>query len=130
MKLNHVLVRTTDLDAMHRFWTAVIGLEQTTRPPFPFRGEWFGIDGTPFVHVVEDRSVNSSAGPIAHVALEGADYASLIRSLKQHDVHYQEKDVPLSGERQVFVAGPDGLLVEMLFPMGVSDIPKPYGEAS
>lgn len=125
MKLNHVLVRTTDLNAMSRFWTEVIGLEQGYRPPFPFRGAWFYSYNQALVHVAEDRSVDPCAGPIVHVALEGADYDDLIATLKQRDVAYDEKDVPLSGERQVFVIGPDGLMVEMLFSLGEGD-GKPY----
>lgn len=121
MKLNHVLVRTTDLSAMSRFWIEVIRLEQGHRPPFPFRGAWFYSSGQPLVHVVEDQSTDANAGSIAHVALEGANYNLLIAALKQHGGSYGEKDVPLSGERQVFVSGPDGLMVEMLFPLGATN---------
>lgn len=128
INLNHILIRTPDLGAMHRFWTAVIGLEQTPRPPFPFPGEWLGTGDRALVHLVEDARRMPGAGPIAHVALEGANYQTLMENLNNRGVHYVEKDVPGSGERQVFVAGPDGLTVEMLFPCGVATDSRPYAD--
>lgn len=121
MKLNHNLILTTDLEVMSRFWTDAIGLTIGDRPPFSFKGLWFYSEGKPFIHVAIKKHINQDNGPINHVAIEGADYETLITSLKKHKYHYNEKDVPLSGERQVFIAGPDGLNVEMLFPLDVND---------
>ena len=128
MKLNHVLVRASDLDATNRFFSEIIGLDKGERPPFPFKGAWFYSEGSPLVHVAEDHEANlGTGGPMAHLAFEGANYDTLIRRLKTAQTQYSEKDVPLSGERQIFVCGPDGLTVEMLFPLGVShDDGRPY----
>ncbi len=121
MKINHNLVLTTDLEAMNIFWTEAIGLTLGDRPPFPFKGAWFYSEGKPLIHVAEQKNIAVSGGAIAHLALEGGDYSTLITTLKNLNYNYTEKDVPLSGERQVFVAGPDGLIVEMMFPLGESD---------
>jgi len=121
MKLNHNLILTTDLDTMSHFWTEVIGLTLGDRPPFPFKGAWFYSEGKPLIHVAEQGRTDVSGGAIAHLALEGADYNTLITTLKRLEYGYTEKDVPVSGERQVFVSGPDGLIVEMMFPLGKSD---------
>ncbi len=127
MKLNHNLVLTTDLEGMNYFWTKAIGLTRGDRPPFPFKGEWFYSEGKPLIHVAEQANLNPNGGAIAHIALEGGDYQTLISTLKKLGFNYSEKDVPLSGERQVFVAGPDGLIVEMLFPLGAADeVGHPY----
>ena len=115
MKLNHVLVKTRDLSAMTKFWTKYIGLEVGERPPFPFPGAWLYSNGQALVHLVEDPMIERSNAVLSHVALEGANYADLIKTLKDNLIPYNETDVPLSGERQVFVRGPDGLNVEMLF---------------
>jgi len=117
MKINHILVLTSDLKAMQKFWTKVIGLEVGKRPPFPFDGLWLYSDGTPFVHVAEQKGASFGHGSIAHLAFEGANYTDLMLRLKQSKHSYTEKDVPLSGERQVFIAGPDGVTVEMMFPL-------------
>lgn len=127
MKLNHNLVLTTDLEAMNHFWTKAIGLTLGDRPPFPFKGEWFYSEDKPLIHVAEQTNINPQGGAIAHLALEGGDYQTLITTLKEFGYNYSEKDVPLSGERQVFVAGPDGLIVEMMFPLGSADeVEHPY----
>ncbi len=118
MRLNHVLVKTRDLNAMTEFWTQCIGLELGERPPFPFPGAWLYSDGQALIHIIEDSMIESSNAVLSHVALEGANYTGLIETLKDNHIPYSETDVPRSGERQVFVKGPDGLKVEMLFDLG------------
>ena len=117
MNLNHILVMTTDLAAMEHFWTKLIGLRVVKRPPFPFNGLWIYNEDKPLVHIAEQNQAVFGNGSIAHVALEGADYKTLLERLHQNTYSYVQKVVPFSGERQVFIAGPDGLTVEMLFPM-------------
>ncbi len=122
MKINHVLVRASNLETMNRFLVDAIGLEMGERPPFPFAGSWFYSDGKPIVHVIHDLSAGNTDGAIDHVALEGADYDTLLAALARHDINYAERNIPQSGEHQVFVSGPDGLKVEMLFPAGITNI--------
>ena len=117
MKLNHVLVLTTNLKAMECFWTKLIGLQVGERPPFPFNGLWIYSDDRPLIHIAEQDTSAFANGAIAHVALEGANYKALLERLGNNTYVYTEKVVPLSGERQVFIVGPDGLTVEMLFPL-------------
>jgi lactoylglutathione lyase len=120
MKINHVLVRTGDLEAMNRFLIDVIGLEEGNRPPFPFAGSWLYSEGKTIVHVILDSSAGNADGAVDHVALEGADYDRLLASLTKHEIEYAEYTVPQSREHQVFVSGPDGLKVEMLFPAEIN----------
>ncbi|WP_250458896.1 VOC family protein [Microbulbifer litoralis] len=117
MQINHVQVRATNLDRMTRFWTELIGLERGYRPPFNSSGAWFYSNGRPIIHVMAVGDIMGD-GPFDHVAIEGADYRQLIARLQQHNADYRETSVPGSGDRQVFIAGPDGLKVEMLFPQG------------
>jgi lactoylglutathione lyase len=120
MKINHVLVRASNLETMNRFLVDAIGLEVGERPPFPFSGSWLYSDGKPVVHVIHDLSAGNADGAVDHVALEGADYDTLLAALARHGIEYAERVVPQSGEHQVFVSGPDGLKVEMLFPTGMN----------
>lgn len=116
MNINHVLVLTTDLHIMTDFWTKVIGFHVGERPPFPFDGVWVYSNDKPLIHIAKISSTFEN-GAIAHVALEGADYIILINRLNESPYSYTEKIVPLSKERQVFIAGPNNLTVEMLFPL-------------
>ncbi|WP_193161513.1 VOC family protein [Microbulbifer hainanensis] len=115
MHINHVLVRTTNLTAMTAFWTDVIGLELGDRPPFRSPGAWLYSNGQPLIHIIEVDQVNAD-GSFDHVALEGADYQALTSRLEQRGADFRETSVPATGARQVFVAGPDQLKVELLFP--------------
>jgi len=116
MKINHALIISSDLEAMKNFWVDIIGLEEGERPPFPFKGYWLYSEGTPFIHLAEQKNAIFDQSAVAHIAFEGADYLDLLARLKQFNYPYTSKVVPLSGEQQVFIQGPDGVTVEMLFP--------------
>ena len=120
MKLNHVLVKTSNLNVMTQFWTQHIGLELGERPPFPFPGAWLYSDSEALIHIVEDSTITPSNSVLSHVALEAKNYTKLIKTLQKNNMVYTESDVPQSDLRQVFIQGPDGLNVEMLF--GLSEI--------
>lgn len=134
MKINHVLVQTTDLKAMSTFLKQVTGLEEGSRPPFPFPGVWIYGDRKPLFHVVEIAANNAQqdylgsavevggAGAFDHVALEGADYVSLIERLKVSNIAYSERAVPFTKEHQVFIVGPDNVKVEMIFNQDKGDL--------
>ena len=114
MQINHVLIRATNLAAMTAFWIDVIGLKPGDRPPFRSPGAWIYSNGRPLIHIIEVDQVNAD-GSLDHVALEGADYKALISRLEQHGADFRETSVPATGDRQVFVVGPDHLKVELLF---------------
>jgi len=129
MKLNHVLVLTSDLQTMRTFWVDVIGLHEGWRPDFPFAGLWLYSDEIPMIHIAEQQGATFGYGALSHVALEGANYQSLLERCQQFNQTYTEKDVPQSGERQVFLSGPDGLTVEMLFALQSSNNTDPNYQA-
>lgn len=99
------------------FWTQLIGLHVGNRPPFPFNGLWIYSDDKPLIHIAEQPNSILEQGSIVHVALEGANYKALINRLDNNQCRYTQKIVPLTNERQIFITGPDGLTVEMLFPL-------------
>jgi lactoylglutathione lyase len=130
IEINHVLVRTRDLNKMIWFLNETVGLKEGLRPPFNFPGAWLYSNDKPLIHLVEinpddegqsdylgdqiSGSENGS-GAVDHIAFSGTDYPELIMRLKQHQIKYFERTVPLTGEHQVFAEGPDGLRIELLF---------------
>ena len=52
-QLNHVNLRTTQLNAMVAWYTEVLGLVDGYRPHFPSHGAWLYVGDTPAVHLVE-----------------------------------------------------------------------------
>src|SRR4051812_1688227 len=51
-RLDHVSIRTHDLDATHNFYADVLGLSVGPRPNFPFPGVWLYQDQQAVVHVI------------------------------------------------------------------------------
>lgn len=130
MQLNHLLILAQDLPAVRRFFVDAIGLEDGPRPPFPFPGAWLYSEGRPLIHLAAAdndprRSAylgerNAGGGAIDHLALTGADFDALIARLDRLGIEYAKRAVPLEGHVQIFVPGPEGLKVEMLFPLNTS----------
>jgi len=115
MRINHILFRTSDLRAMVAFLVDVIGLSEGYRPPFQFPGAWLYSGDSALFHLAETTTGENTTGNIDHVAIEGADYELLIDRLRAHQFPYRETVVPDSLLRQVFISGPDGLMLEMQF---------------
>lgn len=120
MRLDHVLIRARDLDAMRVFFTEGIGLEVGPRPDFAFAGYWLYARGVPVIHLRDAGDIeppaDGPAWPFDHVAFAGDDYPALIARLKGKGIAYREQDLPGGGVRQIFVIGPDGVRVEIQFP--------------
>ena len=129
MQLDHVTLRTDDLDATRDFFVQVLGLAVGERPPLRFPGYWLYGAGRPIVHLVPagpDRGAylpgESTAGPddgtgaVDHIAFRGDDYDALIANLGRLGVEHTTRTQRGSDARQVFVAGPHGLVVEINFP--------------
>ncbi len=129
IEINHVLVRTSNLENMIRFLTNTVGLMEGSRPPFNFTGAWLYGNDKPLIHIVEierddenqssylgdDISSDIGMGAVDHIAFTGQNYSELIKYLKTDNIRYFERTVPLTGEHQVFAEGPDGLRLELLF---------------
>ena len=121
MQLDHVTIVTPDLEAARRFFRDVAGLDEGPRPPFRVDGYWFYAGGRPAIHLI-DATVPAAAAAftaprIDHLALRIAsadEWSALLDRLRAHGVCYQCADVPLSAERQLFVALAPGVVVEFV----------------
>jgi len=121
MRLDHVLIRARDLEAMRAFFTDAIGLEVGHRPAFSFAGYWLYARGLPVIHLRdagadEPPGGASPAWPFDHVAFAGDDYRALIARLEANAVVYREQELPGGEIHQVFATGPEGVRVEIQFP--------------
>jgi catechol 2,3-dioxygenase-like lactoylglutathione lyase family enzyme len=128
MHLDHILLTANDVSAMRDFLVGVLGLDDGFRPPFSFPGHWLYSDARPFIHLAP-RSQNEgqsaylganrpsgTGGPVDHIALAGGDLAIMRSQLTGKQVRFAERRVPESGEIQIFIEGPEGLRIELLFP--------------
>ena len=120
LSLNHYNVRTTDLEAMRRFYEEVVGLKSGPRPPFDFPGLWFySGDGVAVLHLV---GVDASArqpggtGSLDHIAFLCDGFPEARERIVRSGLRFRENLVPGSGMRQLFVVDPEGVKIEMNFP--------------
>jgi len=130
MKLDHFTIRTGDLDSTRDFFTEVVGLTVGDRPPFSFPGYWLYGEGRALVHLVGaapgrsyledhggDGDPGEGTGAVDHLAFHGDDYAGTLARLAAYGCDFGERVVPGRGTRQIFVRGPHGLIVELVFPV-------------
>lgn len=136
--LNHFSIRTLDLEATRAFYVDVLGLAVGPRPDFPFPGLWL-YQGPPSaysnaaVHVIGldrndpaglqgylgDRDEGSlrGSGAVDHVAFAATDLPAMMARLRSAAVAHRERTVPGLGLHQVFVDDPNGVVVELNYPV-------------
>lgn len=115
--LEHVNIRTPDLEATRRFFIEVVGLEDGPRPNFAFPGAWLYCGGTAVIHLIgdADRPRQEGSGTVDHVAFGATDYAGFVERVKAQGIAHEVRDVPGGEIRQVFVHDPNGVKVEINF---------------
>jgi catechol 2,3-dioxygenase-like lactoylglutathione lyase family enzyme len=125
--LNHVGLRTAKLEETRQFFEDVVGLKAGARPPFPFPGYWLYQDGSAVIHLLglDDsggleaylgpRSQSSAGGSVDHVAFACTGYHEVRQRIERLGLEFQERVVPLTGQRQFFVNDPNGVTVELNF---------------
>lgn len=110
MHLDHVTLVADDLEALRRFFVDIAGLRVGPRPPFRVDGYWLYLDGRAVLHLVRSSSPALHARPtprIDHCAFRVDDpqaWQALIDRLRAASMPFQTAEVPLTGERQIFVA--------------------------
>jgi glyoxylase I family protein len=124
MKLDHVTVRTRDLEATRSFFLTVFDLEEGDRPLAIQRipGHWLYSEGRPLVHIIGSRGLGTdhSAEAIDHVGLRMEGYARFREKLDRLGIRYSPMDLPELQERRLFFHAPGGALLEAVFSEPVS----------
>ena len=119
MKLDHVTIRTRDLQAARRFFLEVFDLEEGERPLAIHRipGHWLYAEGHPLVHIIGSQrsGFDRSAEAIDHVGLRMEGYAEFRNKLDQLGIRYSMMDLAVLGERRLFFRTPGGPLLEAVF---------------
>lgn len=94
-RLDHVNIRTSQLDEMVTWYTTVLGMENGDRPPFPFPGAWLYADGHPFVHLIGVEQEPRSLEPkLEHFAFSGTGLTGFMERLDAAGIDYEPVRVP------------------------------------
>lgn len=126
--LDHVNIRTTNLDAMTAFYTDVLGLRQGKRPPFPFGGCWLYCGRNAIVHLVElTDDIKPGQAQVEHFALRASGSAKAFQAkCRRLDAPYNVVTIEEINMRQVNVFDPDGNKVEVQFVAAEDDGLEPF----
>jgi catechol 2,3-dioxygenase-like lactoylglutathione lyase family enzyme len=121
-RLDHALVLTDDIEATRAFYCDVLGLEAGARPPLEFPGYWLYLDGVPCLHVAERATYEAHAAGVGlapteasvdHLAFAAERYDELAARLDEAGIEAMTNDVPDAGMRQLFLADPNGVRIEL-----------------
>jgi catechol 2,3-dioxygenase-like lactoylglutathione lyase family enzyme len=120
-KLDHVNIRTTQLDTMIDWYTSILGMRVGDRPDFPFPGAWIYAGDVAAVHLVgidEVPSVGSEVDlKLEHFAFSAKGGVELEAKLQEMSVQYRRADIPEINLYQINLWDPDGNHIHLDFPM-------------
>ena len=114
--LDHVNVRTDDLEACRRFYVDALGFREGFRPDFNSRGIWLYLGDSPVIHVVEvSESQPNNSGSIDHIAFRAHNFDRFTARLAANGIEYSDRAVPGMDLHQLFCHDPHGIKVEFNF---------------
>ena len=118
-RLDHVNVRTANLQAMIDWYGAVLDLRPGPRPPFSFNGAWLYCGEQPIVHLVEVAERPRGVEPrLEHFAISAEGLGAFIARLEARGERYEKGVVPGFGITQINIWDPDGNHIHIDFASG------------
>ena len=121
--LDHVNVRTANLEGMVAWYGKMLGMRSGPRPDFPFPGAWLYRDGQALVHLVGVGEAPADADDLKmeHVAFAATGLSEFRARLTRLGVPFREGRLDDFGIVQVNVWDADGNHLHIDFDAGESD---------
>ena len=120
--LNHINIRTADLEGTRDFYANVFGLEEGFRPPFPTPGYWMYAGNAPIVHISPSEpdspartNPDGMGHGVDHFAMWGSGLADQIATLECYGIEYEKQLVGGGRVVQLFFKDPNGASIELGF---------------
>lgn len=108
-RLDHVNVRTAQLDTMRRWYVDVLGFVDGARPSFPFGGAWLYAGDHALVHLVEvPETADHEDLKLEHFAFSATDMPGFLARIEAQGVEPSIAKVPGTSITQVNIWDPDG----------------------
>ena len=128
--LDHVNIKTSNLDVMAHFYEDVMGLPRGERPPFSIPGAWLYCGAIATVHLVgipDQPDVRDLR--IEHFAFKAEGLGEFLAHLRARSTAYSVSIAPGRGIKQVNLYDPDGNHIEVQFPAEEDADVSPYDGA-
>ncbi len=116
--LQHINIRTADVERSRDFYAQILGLRVGDRPQFTSTGYWMYLGDQPVIHLVQrkdDETPGTGTGAVDHIAFRALDLATSKQTLEAAGVPFREAVVPRDNTVQLFVHDPDGVRIELNF---------------
>jgi catechol 2,3-dioxygenase-like lactoylglutathione lyase family enzyme len=109
-RLDHVNVRTSNLQSLVRFYTDVVGLRVGERPPLGFDGAWLYAGDAPVIHLVAAAEPPRPEGALRleHFAFKASGLAEFVRRLERLRVGFKRSRQAGTGNVVINLWDPDG----------------------
>lgn len=108
-RLDHVNLRTAQLDTMRRWYVDVLGLLDGPRPKFSFDGAWLYAGNVAVVHLVDvAETIDHEHLKLEHFAFAATDFSGFMAQMEKHGVKTDIREVPGISITQVNIWDPDG----------------------
>ncbi len=111
-KLDHVNVRTDNLEAMVKWYTEILGMRAGDRPNFPFPGAWMYAGDQAAVHLIgvgTDPGAGSEGDlKLEHFAFSATGMKDFEARLVAAGEKFERRDVPGGIITQYNIWDPDG----------------------
>ena len=113
--LDHVTIRTTDIERCRSFFEDLLDLRVGFRPDLGGIGYWLYDGLSPIVHLTqaETPKFDSKTEGYDHIAFRLDEYDATIQKLQGLELKYFEYKIPEIGEHRIFVNMPGGLPIEL-----------------
>jgi catechol 2,3-dioxygenase-like lactoylglutathione lyase family enzyme len=117
-RLDHVNVRTANLEGLVRFYTDVLGLHRGERPPLGFPGAWMYAGEHAVIHLVGVEQPPKPEGALAleHFAFSATNLRDFRAHLERLGVDYQPRRQAGTGNVVLNLRDPDGNRLHIDFP--------------
>ena len=111
-RLDHVNLRTAQLEVMVRWYTDVLGMRSGARPDFPFPGAWMYLGNQAPVHLIgvgDDAGAGSETElKLEHFAFSGSGREEFVARLEERGIPFRSNDIPSVKLVQINLWDPDG----------------------
>ncbi|MEM1164454.1 MAG: VOC family protein [Pseudomonadota bacterium] len=110
-RLDHVNVRTADLEGMIDWYGRMLGMHPGDRPDFPFPGAWLYADGHAIIHLVGTEAEPANDGKdlrLEHFAIAATGLRALLDRAASAGERAEVRPVPGFPIVQVNMWDPDG----------------------
>ena len=118
-RLDHVNVRTANVEGMAEWYARVLGMPSGKRPPFPFPGAWLYVGDHAAVHLVGVTETPAGTDPkVEHFAFQAKGLATFEARLAELGERFEKRVVPGFGITQINIWDPDGNHIHIDFAPG------------